>query len=131
MAVIACPWRVVTRISCRLTRSRRGLGIVTDRFRHAAYEQVCAGSDLPNVCDYLLSCDPTSEGDTFAAMFEAAHDRTPSIVKAALKDTLVAATLRIVIAVSGTEAGNLALKVMATGGVYLGRGMAPRMISRL
>jgi Glucokinase/Transketolase, thiamine diphosphate binding domain len=108
------------------------LGVFTDRFRHAAYEQVCAGSDLPSVYDYLLSCNPTSEGGTFAPMWEAAHDRTPLIVKAALKDvdrnSMATVTLRIVIDVWGIEAGNLAPKVMATDGVYLGHGTASRMV---
>ena len=108
---------------------------LTDRFRHAAYERVCAGSGVPNVYDYLRSLDPKSESPAFAAMLQAAHDRTPLIMEAAIKEPdknpLAAATLRIVLDVWGAEAGNLALKVMSTGGLYIAGGMAPRMMPLL
>ena len=108
---------------------------LTDRFRHAGYERVCSGSGLPNVYDYLRSLDPTSEPPAFAAELQAATDRTPLIVAAALAseaaNPLASATLRIVIDVWGAEAGNLMLKVMATGGVYLAGGLPPRVLPLL
>ena len=35
------------------------------------------------------------------------------------------------VSIFGAEAGNLALKLMATGGVYLGGGIAPKMLPKL
>ena len=106
-----------------------------ERFGHVAWERVCAGSGLPNVYDYVRSRDPAAEPPDFAAALNAAPDRTPLIVEAALHDpernTLAAETLRIMIAVWGAEAGNLVLKVLATGGLFLAGGMPPRLVPQL
>ena len=58
---------------------------------------------------------------------------TPIIVDAALDTSrpceICQATLDLFVDILGAEAGNLALKVLATGGVYLGGGIPPRILS--
>ena len=61
-----------------------------------------------------------------------ASDLTPIIFDAALRenapDELCVATLNTFVSILGAEAGNLALKVLATGGVYLGGGIPLRIL---
>ena len=62
-------------------------------------------------------------------------DPNPIIVKAALDETkqceLCVATLNTFVSILGTEAGNMALNLMATGGVYLAGGIPPRILAAL
>jgi glucokinase len=53
--------------------------------------------------------------------------------RAALKDKapLCTAALKLFISLYGAEAGNLALQIRATGGVYIGGGIAPRIVDSL
>jgi glucokinase len=60
-------------------------------------------------------------------------DPAPAISRAGLegKCPLSEQALDLFISIYGAEAGNLALKVMATGGVFLGGGIAPKLLSKL
>lgn len=107
---------------------------MVDRYGHVAYERVCSGSGLPNIYDFLRDTDHAPEAPAFAAQLAKAPDRTPLILQAALEDpenALCAATLDIFISILGAEAGNLALKIFATGGVYLAGGIPPRILGPL
>jgi glucokinase len=108
---------------------------VSKKFGHVSYERVCSGQGLPNIYDFLRDTEYAQEPPGFAAKLAAAPDRTPLIVQAALDDPaanpLCAATLQIFVSILGTEAGNLALKVLATGGVYLAGGIPKRFLPQL
>lgn len=65
----------------------------------------------------------TQETPRVAQQLATADDPTPVIVDAAIETPpcpLCAATLTTFVSILGAEAGNLALKVLATGGVYVG-----------
>ena len=111
------------------------LQYLLDRFDHVSYERVCSGSGLPNIYAYLKESGYAEEPDWLVEQLGSAHDRVPVIVTAALDEDrpckLCRATLDLFISVLGAEAGNMALKVMASGGVYLGGGIPPRILSAL
>lgn len=111
------------------------LRYLLDRFEHVSYERVCSGSGLVNIYAYLKERGYAHEPDWLAEQLMVAHDHAPVIVKAALDGerpcALCRATLNTFISILGAEAGNMALKVMASGGVYLGGGIPPRILSAL
>jgi glucokinase len=111
------------------------LHYLLERFDHVSYERVCSGSGLANIYDYLKDGGYAEEPDWLAEKMLSAHDRTPVIVKAAQDEDrpckLCQATLGMFISILGAEAGNMALKVIATGGVYLGGGIPPRILSAI
>jgi len=107
---------------------------MSGRFGHVAYERVCSGSGLPNIYDFLRDTGRGAEPPEFAAALATATDRAPPIVQAAIHDpanTRCAEALGLFVAILGAEAGNLTLKVLATGGLYLGGGIPPRILPQL
>ena len=101
------------------------LAYLRSRFDHVSYERVCAGPGIPNIYGYLKEHGAASEPRWLAEQLQAASDPTPVIVTAALQEAapaLCRMALEMFVSILGVEAGNLALKVLATGGVYLGGG---------
>jgi glucokinase len=105
------------------------------RHEHVSYELVCSGLGIPNLYTYYRSGGYAEEPDWLAEQLAKVEDPTPVIVNAALDDErkceLCTLTLNTFVSILGAEAGNLALKVMATGGVYLGGGISPRILPAL
>jgi glucokinase len=105
------------------------------RYEHVSYERVCSGQGLPNIYAFLKDGGYAEEPAWLAEQLAAADDPTPVIVSTAFDDEkpceLCVATLNTFVSILGAEAGNLALKVLATGGVYLGGGIPPRILPAL
>jgi glucokinase len=105
---------------------------LSGRFGHVSYERVLSGPGLVNVFHFLRDTGRGSEPQWLAD--EMLHsDPAAAISNAALKGScpMCEHALDLFVSVFGAEAGNLALKLMATGGVYLGGGIAPKMLAKL
>ena len=100
---------------------------------HVAVEQVCSGLAIPTLFDFMARrCPPPA---WLEAELAAAGDRTPVIARAALQaldggpacETAVR-TLRLFADILADEAANLVLKTLAFGGLFIGGGLAPRLL---
>jgi glucokinase len=111
------------------------LRYLQDHYGHVSYERVCSGLGLPNIYAFLRESGHAREPAWLADKLAAADDPNPLIVSAALDEEqpckLCVATLNTFVSILGAEAGNLALKVLATGGVYLGGGIPPHILPAL
>jgi glucokinase len=99
---------------------------------HVSYERVCSGIGLLNVYRFLRAESGTAEPAWLAAEL-AQRDAGAAISRAALqhRDAVCTQALDMMVSIYGAEAGNLALKYLATGGVYVGGGIAPRILPKL
>jgi glucokinase len=102
------------------------------RFEHVSYERVLSGPGLHNIYLFLRE---TGRGQEPAWLAEqiAQGDPSAAISKSALEGTsaICVQALDIFVTLYGAEAGNLALKMLATGGLYVGGGIAPKIIRKL
>ena len=102
------------------------------RFGHVSYERIVSGPGLVNVFNFLRDTARGVEPKWLAD--EMLHsDPAAAISRAAIdgKCGLSEQAIDLFVSIYGAEAGNLALKIMATGGIYLGGGIAPKMLPKL
>jgi glucokinase len=99
-------------------------------FDHVSVERVASGLGLPRIHRFLVTEEAWTETPAIADALEGAADPTPVIVRAATSGESAACreSVALLCDIVAAEAGNLALKVLATGGVFLGGGMAPRLL---
>jgi len=95
-------------------------------------ERVVSGPGLRNIYRFLRDARHLPETPTIAEEMRQG-DQSAAITRAALAGEcpLCEQTLDLFVSLYGAEAGNVALRSLATGGVYLGGGIAPKIIERL
>jgi glucokinase len=102
------------------------------RFGHVSYERLLSGPGLYNIYQFLRDTGRETEPDWLAE--ELSTQPAPQVIsQAALegRSALCGHALHLFTSIYGAEAGNLALKVMATGGIFLAGGIAPSILPAL
>jgi len=105
---------------------------LSKRFPHVSYERIVSGPGLLNIYQFMKETGQAEEPGWLSKKM-AVQDPAAVITGAALsgRSKLCVETVELFVTIYGAEAGNLALKALATGGVFLGGGIAPRMIPKL
>jgi glucokinase len=101
---------------------------------HVSIERVVSGPGLFNIYRYLRDRAGHAESPEMGEALETEDDPTRAIGEAALSeapDPLASRAVGLFISAYGAVAGNLALVGTATGGLYVGGGIAPKLLPRL
>ncbi|PKO10419.1 MAG: glucokinase [Chloroflexi bacterium HGW-Chloroflexi-2] len=106
------------------------LAYLQRKFNHVSYERLSSGKGLPNIYSFLKDEKVVEEPDWLRQQLEDVSDQTPVISRAALegKAEIAIKTMELFTKILAAEAGNLALKILSNGGLYLGGGIPPRIL---
>jgi len=98
-----------------------------------SFERVVSGMGLTNIYEFLRDVRGIEEPVWLAEKIAATADPNSVITEMGLsaKAEICAKALDMFISAYGAEAGNLALKVLSVGGLYVGGGIAPRILEKL
>ncbi|MGB0678675.1 MAG: glucokinase [Polyangiales bacterium] len=102
------------------------------RHHRVSYERVVSGPGIVTLYEFVTEQGLAPRSPSLAARF---HEQDPAAVisQAALQGEDVAAekAIDLFISLYGAEAGNLALKVLPTGGLFIAGGIAPRLLPKM
>jgi glucokinase len=103
------------------------------KFRHVSYERVVSGPGIANNYGFLRDSGRIEEPDWLKEKISASEDASAVISQEGLtgRSDICIQALNLFVSVYGAEAGNLALRGKATGGVYIGGGIAPKILGKL
>lgn len=98
-----------------------------------SYERILSGPGLVNVYNFFKERGLAEEPEWLRLEIEQSEDAAPIISETALAGgaEICVKTLDLFVSIYGAQAGNLALTVKATGGVFVGGGIAPKIIEKL
>jgi glucokinase len=98
-----------------------------------SWERVVSGMGMTNIYEFLRDVRGVDEPAWLAEQIAEADDPNSVITEMGLaaKAEICERTLDMIVSAYGAEAGNLALKVLSVGGLYIGGGIGPRILEKL
>jgi len=98
-----------------------------------SWERVVSGMGMTNIYEFLRDVRGVEEPKWLVEEIAEAGDPNSVITEAGLaaKAEICEKTLDMFVSAYGAEAGNLALKVLSVGGLYVGGGIGPRILEKL
>lgn len=108
------------------------LHFLQQQHEHVSWERVVSGMGLRDLYDFLLAYRGATTPAWLADEIRVG-DKAAAVSAAALagKDEVCVETLHLFVELYGAEAGNLALKMMSRGGLFVGGGIAPKILPLL
>lgn len=108
------------------------LGFMQCSMEHVSYEEILCGSGLERIYDFFAQRLAIAVSPDFSGAVESGGKAaTVSAWAVAGKCQACVQSLDLYLEILGQEAGNLALKTMATGGIYLGGGIAAKLAASI
>jgi len=103
------------------------------KFGHVSCERVVSGPGLKNIYDFLRDTGIESEPDWLRTEIDASPNPAAIISQYGMKETggICARAQDMFVGAYGSEAGNLALRMLSTGGVFLSGGIAAKILPKL
>ncbi len=99
-------------------------------YGHISFERILSGPGLYNLYRFIVDEKVERESPKVREAFEK-NDPPKVISEMGMKsaDGACERALDLFVSIYGSEAANLALKMLAVGGVYIGGGIAPKMLN--
>lgn len=109
------------------------LNYLRRRWSHVSFERVLSGPGLLSLYQFLKDTGKAEEPEWLAAELQQAEDPSALISKLALKkeSPICRQALDMFVAIYGSEAGNLVLTAKAVSGIFVGGGIAPKILEKL
>lgn len=109
------------------------LRFLIKRHGRVSYERVLSGMGIQNIYEFMVETGKAQESGDHKKELKASADLPAAVSRHAgeIKCPVCSPVMALFVDVFGAEAGNVGLKMLATGGVYIGGGIAPKVLPQL